>query len=749
MTTTTADRLVVRMEATLRKFERQMDQGRRKANRTATGIENRFKTMGNRVGRSAEQASRGLAGVFQISGRGRFVLTNTANQIGDVAVQLQGGTSAARALGQQMPQLLGGFAALGGAVGVVAPLLGTVAAIGIPLAAMLLRNGEASQTLTDRTNALSEAVRAYQAAAQDAQTPTEELRDRYGAASEAAREFIMALRDLNEVRAGEQLQSVADSLAGDFAQLEDRFGEGFDLTFEEAGQALQDLEGRFEDVERRIQSLDTTVEERTLLRDQIANERDALLEYGEALDELEIRFDINSAAAGTLADGLVNLANADGPQAVVEATEDLLDRLEQAFGSLSQMTAKQRAFYEEVVKTGEEAATLVGEIDAGLLSMEGLVDAIAAAADGVPGLTGLVSDLRKELADAAWVAWRMASGISASERREQAVGGADRARDQVRETFNSQGIRREDIVSVRRTGGRSDSGTGRSSGGGTGSGGGRSGQTDAMREEPQRLKDAERIYLRTRTAAEQHRLELERLKELYESGAFEDYPDAYKRALEELNTELEETEFEPLLSFLDETSTSLAGATESWEAFGDAAVDAIARIAEELLKQQILEALMAIAGPNTFLGGAINGALGGSASGAQASGFADAAAFGPSRGGTGSLGLPSFAGGGGTGNGIRAGGIDGKGGFPALLHPKETVIDHTKGGASLEGSVAVEIFVNDDGTLGAIATQAGGVAAAKIMETHGGKMVNHALATGQADQGAQARFGIRSRARRG
>lgn len=38
----------------------------------------------------------------------------------------------------------------------------------------------------------------------------------------------------------------------------------------------------------------------------------------------------------------------------------------------------------------------------------------------------------------------------------------------------------------------------------------------------------------------------------------------------------------------------------------------------------------------------------------------------------------SFDGGGFTGVGTRTGGIDGKGGFPAILHPNETVIDHTK-----------------------------------------------------------------------
>ena len=38
----------------------------------------------------------------------------------------------------------------------------------------------------------------------------------------------------------------------------------------------------------------------------------------------------------------------------------------------------------------------------------------------------------------------------------------------------------------------------------------------------------------------------------------------------------------------------------------------------------------------------------------------------------------SFDGGGFTGVGTRTGGIDGKGGFPAILHPNETVVDHTK-----------------------------------------------------------------------
>lgn len=45
--------------------------------------------------------------------------------------------------------------------------------------------------------------------------------------------------------------------------------------------------------------------------------------------------------------------------------------------------------------------------------------------------------------------------------------------------------------------------------------------------------------------------------------------------------------------------------------------------------------------------------------------------------------VASFDGGGFTGRGARSGGLDGRGGFMAMLHPNETVVDHTKGGSGV------------------------------------------------------------------
>lgn len=56
----------------------------------------------------------------------------------------------------------------------------------------------------------------------------------------------------------------------------------------------------------------------------------------------------------------------------------------------------------------------------------------------------------------------------------------------------------------------------------------------------------------------------------------------------------------------------------------------------------------------------------------------------------------SFDGGGFTGSGPRSGGLDGRGGYIAMLHPQETVIDHTKG-QSAGRSVVVNQSFNFNG----------------------------------------------------
>lgn len=55
--------------------------------------------------------------------------------------------------------------------------------------------------------------------------------------------------------------------------------------------------------------------------------------------------------------------------------------------------------------------------------------------------------------------------------------------------------------------------------------------------------------------------------------------------------------------------------------------------------------------------------------------------------------LFSFDGGGFTGSGARAGGLDGKGGFLSVMHPQETVLDHTRNQAISSGGNTVSVQI--------------------------------------------------------
>ena len=100
------------------------------------------------------------------------------------------------------------------------------------------------------------------------------------------------------------------------------------------------------------------------------------------------------------------------------------------------------------------------------------------------------------------------------------------------------------------------------------------------------------------------------------------------------------------------------------EAFRDMATDIIAQLFDILVVQRLVGSFDASTGTGSGITGFLTKAMGG---------------------------LLSFAGGGHTGNGSRSGGMDGKGGFLAMVHPKEKIIDETRGGSS-SGVVISQAF---------------------------------------------------------
>lgn len=107
-------------------------------------------------------------------------------------------------------------------------------------------------------------------------------------------------------------------------------------------------------------------------------------------------------------------------------------------------------------------------------------------------------------------------------------------------------------------------------------------------------------------------------------------------------------------------TNSLMNMAQGLGSFKDLATSIFREIAAEMVRIQIARPL-AQAG-SAFLGNVFGSMFGAPAGLTQAN-------------------MPhaSFAGGGFTGSGSRSGGVDNQGGFPAILHPNETVIDHSKG----------------------------------------------------------------------
>jgi len=121
---------------------------------------------------------------------------------------------------------------------------------------------------------------------------------------------------------------------------------------------------------------------------------------------------------------------------------------------------------------------------------------------------------------------------------------------------------------------------------------------------------------------------------------------------------------------------------EPLKAFGDALANVVYSRAATALAE---------AATNGLLNSAIGSAMGG----------APAASGGSSLMSLASMLLPSFDGGGHTGIGPRSGGLDGKGGFMAMLHPSESVVDHTKG----QGTTNVQpVTVVQNFTVGDVAS---------------------------------------------
>jgi len=108
----------------------------------------------------------------------------------------------------------------------------------------------------------------------------------------------------------------------------------------------------------------------------------------------------------------------------------------------------------------------------------------------------------------------------------------------------------------------------------------------------------------------------------------------------------------------------------------------------------------------------------------------------------------SYLGGGYTGGGSRTGGLDGQGGFPAILHPNETVIDHTKGQSMGGMSVSFQVIDQSTGNHDYQTEETTDQDGQRRLRVIIRDTVNNNIARGEHDRAMGSRFDLKSKGRR-
>jgi hypothetical protein len=685
-------------------------------------------------------AAGGMSRFVNVSSAGRFVLQNTANQIGDVAVQLQMGTSASRVAAQQLPQLLGGFGALGGALGLVAPLLGVVAAVGIPLGAMFLALGddveeatEKVETFEDKLDAARGAIDRAKAAMEAASRGgIEDLRSTFGEITREITEMADRLADI-EIRAARvNLNALLDDATGE------KFAAEMDKVFGDVGAALvsgtaeeaETIKGLIQDLNAEIATIRASgmvvpqglMDQQRQLAEELAAVEGRFAEIGSLASDLTLNPQVLTDLAAfeerlkasrdagdfggvaTAIDGIIRTLTEAG----VEIDQGVIDNLteaqrearrlnhdfEVAQGTAGQVAGAAGGITDEVGRAADRAADLTSNLRGALTVLASVTSGLAStqrralaqaqidlATVGDPvGRAGLTARLQFN-EDTADIAYSMVRNGRAG----QLAAEADRIEAGARELAEAEERLRAAEDALKESLRDSGDGGGRQ-------GKGPVGFFDAIDRDLISLERQIEMLGKTEAqvagltakyqlldAARERGLDLDARQA--ESGqTLREQIDATANSLTELteryNQAAEQADFFGQIT--DDLKTGIVDAILEADNFADA----LANVAKQLAAAALQAAIFG------------DGPLGGMASGQGGLLGGLARAIGDSFSGGGAVKAKSFAGGGFTGLGSRSGGLDGRGGFMAMLHPNETVIDHTRSSQGASMVINQSITVN-------------------------------------------------------
>lgn len=155
--------------------------------------------------------------------RNRSLFQQAGFQVGDFAVQVQGGTSALTAFTQQGSQLLG-------VLGPWGAVMGAVLAVGAPLAGVLFSLGDATEETKEKARTFQEKVDDAQAALAAMSSTAGDLSDldalqaKFGEVTQGVRELAGALIDIDRRKAVQNISAVMSEITKQIAATAEQSG---------------------------------------------------------------------------------------------------------------------------------------------------------------------------------------------------------------------------------------------------------------------------------------------------------------------------------------------------------------------------------------------------------------------------------------------------------------------------------------------------------------------------------------------
>jgi hypothetical protein len=335
---------------------------------------------------------------------------------------------------------------------------------------------------------------------------------------------------------------------------------------------------------------------------------------------------LTTLQAINLKTALGEIAAAGDIQSVAAAAEDALAMIDDMFPATSVIPP-------EVAKITSELQEVLASAGRGVVAMGEVAEATGQAADSARVFVGEISgaDLSAIGGQAAFLAQQM--GIAAAQARayNDALN-ADAGLPTSPKTglsFGLSGAATSDPSAGNGFGVQSNLGFGDPRGygltrvtplpkapGKTGSrGGGGGGRSAEDKQRTEWAREAARYIEQTRTELELYNAELELLETLNAKGFFAEAPEAYARAVAQVEEEFNRLQFEDLIAGIDSVADAMAGAIVNGEDLGESMRQILRQMAADIVSSGIRQLLMSAFG----LGGLGGG--GGGLLGAQFGGF--------------------------------------------------------------------------------------------------------------------------------